>query len=517
MKILSNLFALLVVMFLLSSCNSSKETTEENFFNGQDLKGWSCEDMQYWSVNDGAIVGHLTDSLANNVFLWSDIPVSDFYLELDVKMTPEEANAGIQIRSSKDKHGQAVGYQADIGFSDNVSFWGVLYDEHGRGLLDGTDDAGKVVKHNDWNHYQVLASGNKIWIAINGVIGAAVNDPGGETSGKIALQIHAGGPQTIMYKIKKLVHHPKIELAGLDEKQLNDILRAPLTPANKQAKIDYQNNQLVAFAGGTNVGDMQYNAYLETLIRSTFPKTDLTFRNLAWDGDTVFEQFRDIGFANWAENIDSLHTNVLFLQFGQMESLNGKAGIDSFMIAYQALIDKVKQKDRQIIILSPTPFEMEKINTLSAYAVKPDLDNTILTQYALAAKKLALVNNCQYVDLFNTFQQEAEFPFTTNGLHLNEEGHKLMANTVMKVLGHSKEYNDDLEPLRKEIIAKNAIWFNYWRPANWAFLKGDRSQVEFSRDWKNYEKKIFLDGMEEFKPILADAENKIKKALSNYN
>ncbi len=506
-------FLAVAAIYLLPGCSSS-EKTEENFFNGKDLTGWSSNNMQYWSVEDGAIVGHLTDSLFNNEFLWSDVPVSDFYLNLDVKMTPEDGNAGIQIRSSRDESGHAIGYQADVGFSENISFWGVLYHEHGRGLLDGTNDAGKVVKHNDWNHYEVLASGNKIWIAINGVIGAAVNDPGGETSGKIALQIHAGGPQTISYKINKLVHNPKIELAGLNEKQLNEILREPLTPANKQAKINYHNNQLVAFAGGTNIGDMQYNAYLETLIRSSFPNIDLKFRNLAWDGDTVFEQFRDIGFNSWAENIDSLHTDILFVQFGQMESFNGEAGIDSFVTAYQTLLDEIKQKDRKIIIISPTPFESEKIDRLSIYADRPALDNTVLAQYAQATKKLALTNNYQYVDLFNTFLEKANFPFTNNGIHLNDDGHKLAANTIMQSLGTATEYNDNLDPLRKEIIAKNEIWFNYWRPANWAFLKGDRSQVEFSRDWKNYEKRIFLEEMDEFKPILAEAESRIKKALS---
>lgn len=53
------------------------------------------------SVENGAIIGHLTDTLTTNHFLWSDIEVGDFYLELDVHLSPADANDGIQIRSKK--------------------------------------------------------------------------------------------------------------------------------------------------------------------------------------------------------------------------------------------------------------------------------------------------------------------------------------------------------------------------------------------------------------------------------
>ena len=55
---------------------------------------------------------------------------------------PADRNAGIQFRSQKiNKHGQAQGYQADIG-KDKKGWhlWGKLYHEHGgRGKLDWND------------------------------------------------------------------------------------------------------------------------------------------------------------------------------------------------------------------------------------------------------------------------------------------------------------------------------------------------------------------------------------------
>ena len=43
-----------------------------SFFNGKDLTGWSASEMKYWSVKDGAIVGHSTVNVPKNEFIWAD-------------------------------------------------------------------------------------------------------------------------------------------------------------------------------------------------------------------------------------------------------------------------------------------------------------------------------------------------------------------------------------------------------------------------------------------------------------
>jgi hypothetical protein len=143
--------------------------------------------------------------------------VEDFYLSVEVKIEPDARNAGIQFRSKKvDAHGQALGYQADVG----RGVWGKLYHEHGRGSLDSTDRGERAVKPGEWNDYEILAVGPCIWTAINGQLSVAYYDPAGEGSGFIAFQIHSGAPQTVSYKIEKLVRNPKIALAGLEREQL---------------------------------------------------------------------------------------------------------------------------------------------------------------------------------------------------------------------------------------------------------------------------------------------------------
>lgn len=192
----------------------------KGFFNGKDLKGWDGA-KKYWSVKDGAIVGSSKEKIPRNEFIWSKVHVADFYLVLDVKLTPPSANAGIQIRSKKvDEHGQAKGYQADVG----QGWWGKLYHEHGRGILDKNERGKEAVKPGEWNRYEILAVGPAIWTAINGTLCTTLLDVEGESSGQIALQIHGGPPQTVCYRIHKLVNNPRLEIAGKNPEQLLEAL-----------------------------------------------------------------------------------------------------------------------------------------------------------------------------------------------------------------------------------------------------------------------------------------------------
>lgn len=219
------LLAVAVLGLLVSECvwgqANAPEPAISRIFNGKDLTGWKGND-RYWSVKDGAIVGHSDKNVARNEFIWSDVEVQDFYLAVDVKLIPGDRNAGIQFRSKPvDTHGQAHGYQADVGHDQVIgNVWGNLYHEHGRGKLDWNDRAVQVLKNGDWNRYEILAVGHRIWTAINGRLCVAIEDPEGELSGKIAFQLHGGPPQTVHYRNPTLTHNPKIELAGLSEKEL---------------------------------------------------------------------------------------------------------------------------------------------------------------------------------------------------------------------------------------------------------------------------------------------------------
>jgi hypothetical protein len=184
----------------LASRKRIPATTENAklFFNGKDLTGWAG-DQSLWSVQDGVIVGHTETGIKKNSFLYSDLIVKDFELTLKVRLTPNDANSGVQFRSEVLPDGLARGYQADIG----QKWWGKLYHEHGRKML-WDKDATEHVKPGEWNEYRIRAKGHHVQTFLNGNLCVDLHDPEGETSGVIALQVHSGGPLKVEFKDLKL-------------------------------------------------------------------------------------------------------------------------------------------------------------------------------------------------------------------------------------------------------------------------------------------------------------------------
>ncbi|WP_231749432.1 PVC-type heme-binding CxxCH protein [Tautonia plasticadhaerens] len=184
-------------------------------FNGKDLTGW-VGDPDLWGVEDGAIVGR-TDGLDHNEFLKSELVAGDFRLTLDVKLTPNSENSGIQFRGEALPDGEVKGYQADMG----AGWWGKLYEELGRGLL--WDESGEEhIRPGEWNTYEIVARGSKIETSLNGEKCVDLDDPEGARRGIFALQLHSGGPMEVRFR--------NIALEPLD-----DPTPAPATPNTRSS------------------------------------------------------------------------------------------------------------------------------------------------------------------------------------------------------------------------------------------------------------------------------------------
>lgn len=223
----------IVLTLLLALPFAGRADDWQSLFNGKDLSGWKGK-PELWSVKDGAIIGYTKDGKipgGNSFLVWSD-RVSDF--ELKVKFKIVGGNSGIQYRSKyvgKPEEFHIAGYQADIDGSKGMGFFGICYEERGRGVIcnrgaktfideDGTrfeqriTDAAavlKAIKPNDWNEYHVIACGNHLTQKVNGQVTAEVIDWQEDKrarEGLIAFQIHAGmGEMTVQFKdaqLKKL-------------------------------------------------------------------------------------------------------------------------------------------------------------------------------------------------------------------------------------------------------------------------------------------------------------------------
>jgi hypothetical protein len=174
-------------------------------FDQKSLQCWTG-DASLWSVEQGEIVGKTAKGLARNAFLLSDLELGDFKLTLEVKLVDDAGNSGVQFRTEPLPPGpggpfdfEVKGCQADVG----PGWWGKLYEENGRGLLvdnDGTIGGQPFLKKGDWNAYEIVATGSRIRLSLNGHVTADVDDPAAARRGRIALQLHSGGPTEVRFK-----------------------------------------------------------------------------------------------------------------------------------------------------------------------------------------------------------------------------------------------------------------------------------------------------------------------------
>ena len=524
-------------LFALATSSTGQATTprvDDTFFTGNDLNAWSTSQPKYWSVKGGTIVGHSAAKVPKNEFLWSDVTVKDFYLSVDVKLTPDNRNAGIQFRSKKtNAAGQALGYQADVG----AGVWGKLYHEHGRGKLDWNNRAAKAVNRGEWNRYEILAVGHRIWSAINGTLCVAIDDPKGELAGDIAFQLHAGPAQTVLYRPVKLIHNPKLALDDFTEKQLlaalpkKTVAAPPPTPAlvrplAKPAKpspgfrngfqIDGDAN--IVIVGSTNAAESQRHGYLETLLTAANPTQRLAVRNMAWPADTVYRQQRPRNFFGIvkpsygeADRRKPLPANIVFLWLGQAESLDGPAKLDDFARAYEQTIEQLSSRTSRLVLVTPVPFA-------DPLGLGLDVEDRCahLQQYAAAIRRLGHASKLPVVDLTAALLGQAA---TRDGVTLSRSGQWLAAKAITTQLGLNSSisitttgelFPVPAEELRQAVLQKNRLWQQFWLPTNWAFLYGNRQQTASSRDHRDASVRWFPEEVQSIIPQLEQMDSLIQ-------
>ncbi len=296
----------------------------------------------------------------------------------------------------------------------------------------------------------------------------------------------------------------------------------------------------VALAGGANIERTRFYPWLQTQLVAAFPDGTLKVRNFGWEGDTVFEQWRDGGDVekldakrresekriqeqtgstswrqqrDWHQQLTEAGATVVLAQFGQMESLAGADRLPAFVAAYEKLIAEFQggsaaEPARRVVLLEPVPFEASNLPH------GPDLPtlNGQLATYTTAIRGLAAKLKLTFVSL--TGVGGIHPPLTENGFHLSEVGHRFVAKRVMEGLGLAAAQEDSLSAAHREMQELERLWFDTWRPMNWAFLTGDRTNVPYSRDWKDNDKRLFPEEMRDFLPLVEQAEANVRAALA---
>ena len=295
---------------------------------------------------------------------------------------------------------------------------------------------------------------------------------------------------------------------------------------------------VIALVGGEDMVVASEYGYLELLLTRALPDYHLRFRNLAWEGDTVFEQRRDLNFPSYEEQLDKIGATVVIAQFGQMESLlflNGKfandhfskearAALDAFRAAYGKLLERLQGGGkRRVAIILPIYFTRVSGSITS--------EDVALTFFARDSEKVASTMQMRVFD-FRSATHGLEFHpnLWRDRFHLNEQGHFEFARSftnesTARNYDSEKGWSPALEgfeyttvgprvttnsqTLHRLIVAKNRLWFDYWRPQNWAFLAGDRTAQPSSRDHLDPSKRWFPPEREAFLPLIEAKEKEI--------
>jgi hypothetical protein len=207
-----------------------REGKSESFdlFNGKNLEGWEgYEDL--WTVKEGVIVAKNTEEIKVSTYLLTKKKFTDFRLLATVKLVKSEMHSGIAFwgktgegvvpeKLKKERVQYTYGGHLVMFPSD----WG-MYDLFGREGKLGVDGAPakKVGKQHEWNDLEILAQGNRVRVAVNGVQVVDWRDPEPDRikEGPIGLQLHSNGEaQEVHFKNLKITTFPEEKLTTIKEK-----------------------------------------------------------------------------------------------------------------------------------------------------------------------------------------------------------------------------------------------------------------------------------------------------------
>ncbi|MFM9000670.1 MAG: family 16 glycoside hydrolase [Opitutia bacterium] len=471
-------------------CARALQAAPAPLFDGRTLNGWEG-DAKVWRVEDGVIVGGSMQGNPRNEFLTTKGKYFNFRLKLEYRLTGTEGfvNGGVQFRSQRSVSppNEMIGYQADIG----AGYTGALYDESRRkrflakvgtgvGYRGVTSEAElkTLEKADDWNTYEVVAVGPRLMIYLNGrnTVDYTESDPAIDDSyGHIGLQIHGNCKAEIRFRNITLDPLTDVPVTTREEifARFGTVRPDWVPPAPfHDGKFDLTDGEVVVFVGQENMVREAKSGELESRLAAAFAARRPVFRSMAWEADTVHEQWRDLNFGPWRGQLQAVGATTLFVQFGQAESLQGAGGLARFTADYHRLLDDLSRHTPRIVLLSPNSFmRANRAPDLTAPGRIADLES-----YASAVRSIASQRGLPFVDLSRVGR---DLP-SIDGLHLEAAGLAASAAETVRALG-VKVDEDRAASLRAAIVEKNRLWADCWRPANWSFVYGDRISQNYGK------------------------------------
>mgnify|MGYP001340257315 CR=1 FL=1 len=137
----------------------------------------------------------------------------------------------------------------------------------------------------------------------------------------------------------------------------------------QKVSFELRDGDRVAFLGNSFFERARHHGYLETSLALCWPERKITFRNLGWDGDTVFGHSRtggrrrsvfgdpEEGFGKMIAHLQQLDPTVIFVAYGWNESFDGAQGLTRFHAGLTRLLREAGTPTRRFVLITPVPLE----------------------------------------------------------------------------------------------------------------------------------------------------------------
>ena len=259
---------------------------------------------------------------------------------------------------------------------------------------------------------------------------------------------------------------------------------------------------------------------IETMWSIRWPDRNISFRNVGWDGDTVYGHSRaggrrravfgdaEEGFQELVAHVDRLKPTVIVLAYGLNESFDGTEGESKFAAGLRRLVAELSDDQVRFVFFSTVPLQSDSgQDSLLRSAVERHIAerNDQLTNYNTIIQEVANDGKYPFVDLFTPLLHSNEL-LTENGIHLNRVGYERIAKITAEQLTFPPPKitsSEQIESIREAVAKKNRLYFHRWRPRNDAFVYGERKD----------EQKIAQTEPEKFEPFVTRQEEAIRALL----
>ena len=264
-----------------------------------------------------------------------------------------------------------------------------------------------------------------------------------------------------------------------------------------KASIQFNEGDRILLYGNSFIERMQQNGFLEATIQLANPGKKIEMRSLAWTGDELGYRLRPERYVNHLKKLLELWpANHVILGFGLYESFAGASGIKKFKEDLNGYLNEIERRhpNAKIIILSPIATE----NLNHSHFPNSKKRNNEIKSYSDVMSSVAELRNIHFIDLFEFTKAQYDVhdnSLTQNSIHLNSNGHELIATKISRSILGDQKYNalDErrIRSIAKAVSLKSKHVSNVVRPVNTVLYFGVRGRAnEYNSEIPRYHELI---------------------------